>query len=65
MRTVPGSGKYKGGQKVTVTAKDVDGSTFVKWEIDGKLSLTDEELSSQTISSRCRGIRFSWLLFTM
>lgn len=45
-----GSGKYKGGQKVTVTAKDVDGSTFVKWEIDGKLSLTDEELSSQTIS---------------
>lgn len=31
-----GSGKYKGGQKVTVTAKDVDGSTFVKWEIDGK-----------------------------
>ena len=45
-----GSGKYKGGQKVTVTAKDVDGSTFIKWEIDGKLPLTEEELTAKTVS---------------
>lgn len=45
-----GTGTYKGGQKVTAAAKDVPGSTFTKWEITGKLSLTDEERTEKTVS---------------
>ena len=28
----------------------MDGSTFIKWEIDGKLPLTEEELTAKTVS---------------
>lgn len=45
-----GSGTYKGGEEITVTAEDVFGSTFMKWEVTGNLSLTDEELVTRTLS---------------
>lgn len=45
-----GSGTYKGGKLVTVTAKDVAGKTFIKWDADGKIPLSEQELTEKTIS---------------
>ena len=45
-----GTGNYRGGQTVTVSAEDIDGSTFAKWDVSEKLVLTEGELTSPTIS---------------
>ena len=45
-----GSGTYKGGKMVMVTAKDIPGSTFIRWDVEGKISLSEKELMEKSIS---------------